>query len=100
MTIGFSVTNCYRYLVSGSEDRSAYLYDIGSGQVVEKTKNKDHGDAVIDVAVNPRFHEWSSGCIDGHVRTFRHPSLKSKGNSAKGGKPSGGVVEKPNSIRM
>ena len=31
LNVGFSVTNCYRYLVSGSEDRSAYVYDIGSG---------------------------------------------------------------------
>lgn len=31
MTIGFEITNCYRYLISGSEDRSAYIYDVGSG---------------------------------------------------------------------
>lgn len=54
---------------------------------------------MVDVAVNPKFHEWSSGCIDGHVRTFRHTSFKSKGNSVKAGKPPGGVVEKPNSIK-
>lgn len=46
-----------------------------------KTKNKDHGDSVVDVAVNPCYHEWSSGCIDGHVRTFRNPSVKSRGNN-------------------
>lgn len=34
MTIGFEVSNCYRYLISGSEDRSVYIYDVGSGQVV------------------------------------------------------------------
>ena len=85
LNIGFSVTNCYRYLVSGSEDRSAYVYDIGSGQVVGKTKNKDHGDAVTDVAINPVFHEWSTGCIDGHVRTFRQPAVKLKTANKSGG---------------
>ena len=51
--IGFEVSNCYRYLVSGSESRSAFVYDIGSGQVIEKTKNSIHGDAVTDVSFNP-----------------------------------------------
>jgi WD40 repeat protein len=31
MAIGFEITNCYRYLISGSEDRSCYIYDVGSG---------------------------------------------------------------------
>jgi WD40 repeat protein len=34
MTIGFDISNCYRYLISGSEDRSVYIYDVSSGQVV------------------------------------------------------------------
>lgn len=29
LTIGFAISNCFRYVVSGSEDRSAYVYDIG-----------------------------------------------------------------------
>jgi hypothetical protein len=64
--------------VCGSEDRSAYVYDIGQGQPIGKTKNKDHGDAVTDVAINPIYNEWSTGCIDGFVRTFRHPAVKLK----------------------
>lgn len=76
MQIGFSVSNCYRYLIVGSEDRSAYVYDIGTCQLVDKTKNKDHGDGVTDVAVNPRYMEWATSSIDGHVRTFRNPALK------------------------
>ena len=76
MQIGFSVSNCYRYLICGSEDRSAYVYDIGTCHLVDKTRNKDHGDGVTDVAVNPRYMEWATSCIDGHVRTFRYPALK------------------------
>ena len=93
----FAVSNCYKYLVTGSEDRAAYVYDVVSGQVIGKTKVKDHGDAVIDVAVNPCFHEWSSACIDGHVRTFREP-LK-KGLQTRNGNPRG-IVEKPCSIQI
>ena len=77
--IGFGISNCYRYLATGSEDRSAYVYDVGSGQLVEKTKNKDHGDSVTDVAINPKFYEWATSSIDGHVRVYRHPAVKMKG---------------------
>jgi WD40 repeat protein len=76
LTIGFDISNCYRYLLTGSEDRCAYVYDVGSGQLVEKTKNKDHGDSVTDVAINPKFYEWATSSIDGHVRVFRHPATK------------------------
>ena len=66
MQIGFEISNCYRYLVTGSECRSAYIYDIGSGKVIEKTKNAWHGDAVTDVSFNPVYNEWATSSIDGH----------------------------------
>ena len=78
LEIGFQVTNCYRYLLTGSEDRSAYVYDIGSSQLVGKTMNRDHGDAVVDVAVNPVYMEWASASIDGHARTYRYQAVKTK----------------------
>ncbi len=31
MGIGFEISNCYRYMISGSEDRSVFIYDVGSG---------------------------------------------------------------------
>lgn len=89
LTTGFAVSNCFKYLVAGSEDRAAYVYDIVSGQVMGKTKGKDHGDSVIDVAVNPVTYEWSTGCIDGHVRTFREPAIKLKQPRPAGGQPPG-----------
>jgi WD40 repeat protein len=91
------VSNCYRYLVSGSEDRSAYVYDIGSAKVIEKTKNKDHRDSVTDIAINPQVFEWSTACIDGHVRCYRYPAKKIvKGQTY--GRGGGGIQEKPNSV--
>ena len=85
--IGFEVSNCYRYLLTGSESRTACVYDIGTGQPVDKTKNSIHGDAVMDVSFNPAYNEWSSACIDGHARTFRYPAqkLKAKGRNGGGG---------------
>ena len=74
------------------------MYDIGSGQLVGKTQNRDHGDAVTDVAVNPRYMEWASTSIDGHVRTFRYPAVKNKSkvNQNRGG----GTSEKVNAIKV
>jgi len=80
-----------RYLITGSEDRGVYIYDIGMQELVHRTKNADHGDSVSDVAVNPRYLEWATGCFDGHVRVFRHPIIKKTITvTGKGG----GVVDK------
>jgi WD40 repeat protein len=74
--IGFEISNCYRYLVSGSENRCAYVYDIGSGQVV-KSVAQGH-EAVTDVSFNPVFNEWATSSIDGHARIYRYPAYKTK----------------------
>lgn len=84
--------------MTGSEDRACYIYDIASAQVVGKTKGKDHGDSIIDVAINPTIHEWSTACIDGHVRTFRDPVVKLKQPRPYGKPPA--LFERPNSIKL
>jgi WD40 repeat protein len=87
-------------LISGSEDRSAYIYDIGSTKVIDKTKNKDHGDAVTDIAVNPQVYEWATASIDGHARCFRYPALKASKNRQSNGGGGGGLAEKPCAIKF
>ena len=37
--IGWGISNCLRYLITGSEDRAVYIYDLGQGKLIEKTKN-------------------------------------------------------------
>jgi WD40 repeat protein len=74
--IGFEISNCYRYLVSGSENRQAFVYDIGSGQVVKKIPMGT--EAVTDVSFNPVFNEWATSSIDGHARVYRYPAYKTK----------------------
>ena len=76
-------------MVTGSECRSAYVYDVGSGEVIDKTKNALHGDGVTGIGFNPVWNEWSSASIDGHVRTFRYPAFKSKVKPK--GNPGGGL---------
>ena len=48
------------------------------------------------MAINPVAYEWSSACIDGHVRTFREPAIKLK-NPKSGGNPPA-IIEKLCSI--
>lgn len=81
-------------MATGSEDRSAYIYDIGSGEVIEKTKNSLHGDAVTDISFNPVYNEWATTSIDGHARLFRYPAFKVRGQRVNH-KPSGGLAIKP-----
>ena len=53
---------------------------------------------MVDVAVNPRFMEWASASIDGHVRTFRYPAVKNKNKTRQNG--GGGASEKVNAIKL
>ena len=76
MQLGFDISNCYRYLVSGSENRNSYVYDIGSEKVIEKV-GVGH-EAVTDVSFNPIYNEWATSSIDGHARMFRYPAFKTK----------------------
>lgn len=76
-TSSFEVSNCFRYLLS-SDGRSVLVFDVGSGTIVDRTKNIIHGDTVTDVSFNPVFNEWASASIDGHCRVFRYPATKSK----------------------
>ena len=75
--------------MTGSECRSSFVYDIGSGQVIDKTKNAQHSDSVTDVSFNPEWNEWATSSIDGHVRVFRNPPFKT--NKPKPQKPGGGL---------
>ena len=57
-----------RYVACGSEDNRAYLYDVGSGKVVERLQG--HSDAVLDVKFNPMHPQLVTACVDGKLRFF------------------------------
>jgi WD40 repeat protein len=95
--IGFEISNCYRYLVSGSENLKAYVYDIGSGQVI-KSVPVGH-EAVTDISFNPVYNEWAASSIDGHARIYRYPAYKTK-TSTQRRNPGGGLQIKGQKVKI
>ncbi|GAB1606184.1 WD repeat-containing protein 27-like [Argonauta hians] len=59
---------CGRYVLAGSEECTAYLYNIGEG--VCYTKLKRHYDIVTDIAYNPFLPRLSTSTLNGHVYSF------------------------------
>ena len=60
---------CMRYLATGSEDRTAYLFDLRMGTVLHRIRGI-HGDAVMDVAWNPLHPQLATACLDGKVHFY------------------------------
>lgn len=58
-----------RYLASGSEDKSAYIYDLRMGTVLHRIRGI-HGDAVMDVAFNPLHPQLATACLDGRLHFY------------------------------
>ncbi|KAI5395170.1 COMPASS-like H3K4 histone methylase component WDR5B isoform X2 [Lathyrus oleraceus] len=67
VTSTFSVTNG-RYIVSGSEDRCVYLWDLQLRNLIQKLEG--HTDTVIAVSCHPRENKIASAGLDGD-RTVR-----------------------------
>ena len=78
LSIGFDVSPCLRYLLTGSEDGAVYVYDFMNERLLGKTRNAFHGDQVSDVSVNGSYLEYATACLDGHVRVFRDETVKKK----------------------
>ncbi|KAJ3037450.1 WD repeat-containing protein 27 [Rhizophlyctis rosea] len=69
-SVGCALSPCGRYVVTGSEDNHAYLYDIRKSLVVERLPG-NHKDVVSTVDFNPVFPEIATGSYDGSGRLFR-----------------------------
>ena len=65
--IGAALSPCLRYVATGSEDRSAYLYDARSGGLIERLR---HSDTVVDVAFSPLYPQLATCALDGSVRFY------------------------------
>lgn len=68
--IGLAISPCMRYVASGSEDNSLYIYDVRMGQAVEKLWDK-HRDTVSDVAYHPLHPILATSCLDGKLRLYK-----------------------------
>jgi WD40 repeat protein len=54
-------------VATGSEDRSAYLYDARSGGLIERLR---HSESVVDVAFSPLYPQLATCALDGSVRFY------------------------------
>lgn len=63
-----SLSPCLRYVGCGSEDQRAYMYDIGSGKLIERMRG--HSDAVVDLKFNPIHPQLVTAGMDGKLRFY------------------------------
>lgn len=62
---------CGRFIATGSEDQSAYIYDTRSSGFLHKLQR--HSDTVLNVTFNPANPELLTGTLNGKLALF-HPT--------------------------
>lgn len=62
----FAVHGEDRWVVSGSEDKGVYIWDVQSKQVVQKLEG--HGDTVVGVSAHPTMNMIASCSLAGDPR--------------------------------
>ncbi|XP_078011159.1 WD repeat-containing protein 27 [Phascolarctos cinereus] len=63
-----SVSPCGRYIACGSEDKYAYIYEMGSSTFSHKLTG--HTETVISVAFNPSRPQLATATLDGKLQLF------------------------------
>ncbi|XP_058953759.2 WD repeat-containing protein 27 [Pocillopora verrucosa] len=66
--IGVAISPCARFIATGSEDRSAYLYDIRGNTFCHRLTG--HTDVVSEVAFHPAQPQLVTASQDGRLRFF------------------------------
>lgn len=69
LELGADISPCQRYVISGSEDRSAYVWDVRTGKVLDRLRG--FREAASDVTFNPAYPQVAVGSINGQIRFFR-----------------------------
>uniref|UniRef100_A0A8C1ZEA0 WD repeat-containing protein 27 n=1 Tax=Cyprinus carpio TaxID=7962 RepID=A0A8C1ZEA0_CYPCA len=62
---------CGRFIATGSEDHTAYIYDTRSSNFLHKLPR--HSETVLNVAFNPANPELLTGTLDGKLALFHPP---------------------------
>lgn len=68
-TCGLDLSPCGRYLATGSEDKTAYIFDLRSGTYCSKLGG--HNDTVSDVAFHPLYPQLVTATLDGKLRLYK-----------------------------
>lgn len=71
------ISPCMRYVATGSEDKTAVIYDIRAGKMLSKLTG--HRDVVKCVAFNPLFPQLATGSYDGTVKFYADADFASHG---------------------
>ncbi|XP_064622428.1 WD repeat-containing protein 27-like [Lineus longissimus] len=66
---GVAISPCSRFIATGAEDRSAYIYDVRAGTYLHKLTG--HTDVVTDVAFHPVYAQLVTTTLDGKIRLFK-----------------------------
>lgn len=69
LELGADISPCQRYVISGSEDRSAYVWDVRTGKVLDRLRG--FREAASDVTFNPAYPQVAIASINGQIRFFR-----------------------------
>ncbi|XP_014671753.1 PREDICTED: WD repeat-containing protein 27-like [Priapulus caudatus] len=65
---GVAFSPCSRFIAAGSEDKSAYIYDIRTGTYLHKLSG--HTDVVSEVAYHPLYCQLLTVSLDGKLSQF------------------------------
>lgn len=71
--VGCCLSPCLRYIATGSEDRSARILDVRTGQ--ELARLTGHRDVVSSVSFNPLFAQLATASYDGSIKFHIDPTL-------------------------
>ncbi|XP_051854118.1 WD repeat-containing protein 27 [Antechinus flavipes] len=63
-----SISPCGRYIACGSEDKHAYIYEMGSSTFSHKLAG--HTETVLNVAFNPSKPQLATATLDGKLQLF------------------------------
>lgn len=66
--VGVAISPCARFIATGSEDRSAYLYDIRGNTFCHRLTG--HTDVVSSVVFNPAQPQLVTASLDGRLRFY------------------------------